>query len=648
MAGIQDLIHKFEEKGGQGLRIVFVVLITLALLVAYNWRAFRNFGTQEAMDAAQVGRNLAEGRGFTTQFVRPFSIHLIKSHNQGRIASLDTNTLSDLAQLKTAHPDLANPPLYPLFLAATMKVLPYDFEVNLTKPFWSEANPNLRRMTPDELAKAPPRVFARYQPDFLISLINQLLLIALAVQTFFLARRLFDKSVAWFSFVLIIGCEYLWRFSNTGLSTMFLMNLFLALIWLLVWMESEEREPVWSHRAQLWLALGIGLVLAAGTLTRYSFGWLAIPVLVYLGIFCVLRRWVIVTLVLVVFIGLLSPWVWRNLTESGTPFGTAGYALVDGTFTLTENRLARSLQPDFSGVTLFALLNKLSANAREILQNQMPKLGGSWVTALFLTGLLLSFRSLALRRLRYFLLATLLVFVVVQALGKTQLSVDSPEFNTENLLVLVVPLVFIYGAGLFFQLLDQMNLKIREFRYLVIGVVGIIACLPMIFIFLTPKTRPWQYPPYYPPAIQELSGYMKPSELIMSDIPWAVAWYGDRQCVWLTANADADYFAISDFLKPIKALYLTPLTTDSRILSEWVRPGLKSWPTFILEFLFNKRAPEKFPLRVAREGYFPEQLFLCDWERWKSDSPAAMTAPLGENPPPGTAPTDAESGQTPK
>lgn len=618
MAGVQNLIHKFEEKGGRGLTFAFVVLITLTVMICYNWRSYRNFGTQEAMDTAQLGRNIAEGHGFSTQFIRPLSIHLVKSHNQSRIAT-ETNWLSDMARLKSPHPDLANAPLYPLFLAGTMKVLPYDF--------WRQADPNA-------LPTPPTDPTERYQPDFVICLVNQFLLVLLAVQTSFLARRLFDRYVAWLSFFLIIFCEYLWRFSTTGLSTMFLMNIFLALVWLLVWIESEEREPVWSHRAQIWLALGIGAVLAAGTLTRYSFGWLFIPVVVYLGIFCVLRRWTIITLVTLVFLGIVTPWLWRNYTICGYPFGIASFAVVDGTFMLTDTKLVRSLNPDFSGVTLFALLNKLTANTRDILQDQLPRLGGSWVTALFLTGLLLPFRSLALRRLRYFLLGTLGILVVVQAMGRTHLSDDSPTFNSENLIVLAVPLVFIYGAGLFFLLLDQMNLKLREFRYLVIGVFGVIACLPMLFIFLTPKSRPWQYPPYFLPAIQEVSRYMRTNELIMSDIPWAVAWYGDRQCVWLTSNADADYYAISDYLKPIRALYLTPLTTDSRILSQWVRAGQKSWPTFILEFLFNRRAPEKFPLRYAREGYFPEQLFLCDWERWKHNAPAAVTAPPTDKPAP--------------
>jgi hypothetical protein len=501
----------------------------------------------------------------------------------------------------------------------------------VTDPFWSVPNPRLFSMTPEEQRDAPPRMFARYQPDFLIALLNQALLIVAAIMTFCLARRLFDSQVAWMSFILVIGCELLWRFSTTGLSTMLLLIIFLMLIWCLVWIENEERDPVWSHRAQTWLALAIGLLLALGTLTRYSFGWLAIPVLVYLGIFCVLRRWKICTLVLLVFLVGLTPWLWRNFSVSGTPFGTAGFALVEGTYALPENRLQRALEPDFRAVDLRSLLYKLSANTREILQDELPKLGGSWVTALFLTGLLLSFRSPALRRLRYFLLSALLMFTLVQALGKTQLSVDSPTFNSENLLVLLVPLVLIYGAGLFFQLLEQMNLKVRELRYFIIGVFGGIACLPMFYLVLTPKVPPVHYPPYFPTSIQSVGKVMKPSELIMSDIAWAMDWYGDRQSIWLTANADSDYFAVHDYLKPIRALFLSPQTTDSRLVSQLIRPGEKTWPIFVLEFMLRKQAPPEFPLRFAHAIFFPDHLVLTDYDRWQSESDGPTAPPKEED-----------------
>ena len=116
MPSIQDLVHKFEEKGGAGVRIAFVVLLTVTLMLCYNWRAYRNMGSQEAMDAAQVGRNIAEGHGFKTQFIRPFSVYLVKSHNQEKLATTETNSRPDFAQLKAMHPDLANPPVYPLVL----------------------------------------------------------------------------------------------------------------------------------------------------------------------------------------------------------------------------------------------------------------------------------------------------------------------------------------------------------------------------------------------------------------------------------------------------------------------------------------------------------------------------------------------------
>jgi len=612
MPSVQDLIHKFEQGSGRGPRIVFVALVIAVLMLGYNWRCFRNLGTQEAMDSAQVAHNLAQGRGFTTQFVRPFSVYLVKQHNADRLQPTAEDPRPDYAHLKGMHPDLANPPVYPLVLAGLMKALPFRFEVNVTDVFWSMPHPR-----PTEES---PRMFARYQPDFLISLFNQLLLVAIAVVTFFLARRLFDPSVAWLSLVLVLCCELLWRFSASGLSTMLLMLCFLGLIWCLVWIESEEREPAWSHNAQVWLALGIGALLGIGTLTRYAFGWLAIPVLVYLGIFCAIRRTRILLIVGVTFLVILTPWIGRNIAVSSTPFGTAGYAIVEGTYVLPENKLQRSLQPDFRSLGVQPFVVKLVNNSKQILQDELPKLGGSWMTALFLTGLLLNFRNPALQRLRYFLLATLLLFVIVQSLGRTQLSADSPIVNSENLLILTVPLVFIFGAGLFFLLLDQLNLKLRELRYLFVGVFGVLMCLPMVYAFLTPKTNPINYPPYFPPAIQQTCNWMKPSELMMSDIPWAMAWYGNHQCIWLTQNAESEFFAVNDYLKPVKALYLTPETMDNRFLSQWVRAGEHSWASFVLESMLRSQIAPNFPLRKAPKGFFPEQLFLSDYERWNSDT----------------------------
>lgn len=615
MPFLQEVIHKLEvTTGPRYLKVGLACLAVVALVAGYNWFSFRNLATQEAMDAAQLGRNLAEGKGYTTQFIRPFSLYLVKKRSEAKYGIVPTPN-SDYSQIKDLHPDLANPPVYPCVLAALMKVLPFKWSIGPPRAFWSNAGR-----------------FWRYEPDFLISLFNQLLFFAVIVLTFLLARQLFDPGVAWLSAVLLLGCELLWRFTVSGLSTMLLLVIFMSLVWCLALIEREVREPKWAPRSLLLLTAAAGFLLGLGALTRYSFGWMVVPVIVFLILFGGPRKAALCLLAVAVFGVVLAPWMYRNYQISGTPFGTATFAIMEGHSVFPEYKLGRSLEPNFNApdMKLGTFVHKLLRNSRQILQEDLPRLGNSWLTPLFLAGLLLGFRTPAIRRLRYFLMFSLVMLVVVQALGQTQLSEDSPVLNSENLLVLLVPLIFVNGVSFFFLLLDQMKLLFRGMRYIVIGVFAAIMCLPMLFTFLPPRVAPVVYPPYYPPAIQQVTGWMKENELMMSDIPWAVAWYGNRQCIWTTLNATVDpkdpnsketFFAVNDYLKQIRAVYLTPETMDSRFLSGWVRTGEHSWGSFILESMLRREIPPSFPLRKAPTGFLPEQLFLTDWERWKAEPP---------------------------
>src|SRR5438445_13643171 len=148
---IQESIHKLEVAGGMRyLKVGLSVLVVLVVTTLYNLRAYHNFSNQEAMDAGQLARNLARGRGYTTDFVRPFSMYLLKKNNEHDMAS--GARLSELSRVKGAHPDIANPPLYPAVLAALMKIIPFDFSMPLNKSFWSNAG-----------------IFWRDKPDFIIS-----------------------------------------------------------------------------------------------------------------------------------------------------------------------------------------------------------------------------------------------------------------------------------------------------------------------------------------------------------------------------------------------------------------------------------------------------------------------------------------------
>jgi 4-amino-4-deoxy-L-arabinose transferase-like glycosyltransferase len=397
-----------------------------------------------------------------------------------------------------------------------------------------------------------------------------------------------------------------------------LIIIFIGLTWCILLMEEAAREPKPLIGRLLGLAIATGAVAGVGALTRYAFGWVIVPVVLFLILFGGQRRVLCAVTAFATFALVLTPWIIRNFTLSGTPFGTASFAVVEGTSAFQGFQLERSVHPDLSSALGLALyIHKFLANLRPILQDALPKLGGSWVSMLFLTGLLLSFRSLAVRRLRYFMLMCLAVFVVVQALGRTQLSEESPEINSENLLVLLTPLVFIYGVSLFLILLDQMVLPLRELRLVVKIVFVGLCCLPMAFTVLPPKTVPVVFPPYYPPDIQLIGGWMKPDELTMSDVPWAVAWYGQRQCVWLTLNAQDDFFAINDYMKPVQALYLTPVTMDVKFAPGWMRADEHSWGNFILQAVAQGKIPTGFPLYHAPRGFFPERVFLTDADRWQ-------------------------------
>jgi hypothetical protein len=601
---IQALVHKFETVSRSGyVKALLVFLGAVLLALIYDLRNFKNMSTQEAMDSAQLARNISEGNGYTTQFIRPFSIFILKRANEG-----DTNIISLAA--KNGLPDISNPPIYPYTLAGLMKVLPFRFEI-------ASAEKKVRAFWGNE------ETFRRYQPDFLIALFNQFLMFAMLVLAFFWARKLFDSTVAWGSSVLLLFSELLWRFSSSGLSTILLMLIFVGLIWALTLFEIELREPRFGEHGVMILAGVIGIMLAIGALTRYSFAWLIIPTLIFVIICSGPRRVQCSLAVIIYFLLVMTPWIWRNFHLTGTLLGTATYTPVQDTVLYPDHQLERSLDPQLRVIPQF-LWMKLFANLHAIRAHLM---GTGWVMALFLAGLLIEFRNVTLRRVRYFVVFSFVTLTLVEALERTQLSADSPTINSENLLILLLPVTLIYATSFFCILLDR--LPWAQIQKNLLGLVfAFLACLPMGLTLLKAEPTTLSYPPYHPPVIQETASWMKKNELMMSDIPWAVAWYGHHPCVWLTLDAPArsdvptyheNVPGLSSEFQPVKALYLTPLTIDAKLLSDCIRERESSWGKFVMRVLVLKDVPENFPLHEMPIGFLPEQIFLSDSQRWRAD-----------------------------
>ena len=185
--GIQDLIYALEEGAGRAwLGRLFALLFAIFIGVVYHLTEFRNMVNPEAMDAAQVARQISEGKGFSTLFIRPLSIHLLQ--DQAKAHGKDPGKVLD----EPRHPDLANAPLYPLLLAGWMKVAGFQFNI----PARTEASAALR-----------------YQPDVQIAYLNLALFVVLIIQVYALGRRLFDPMVAKVAAAILYGTEIMWRFT---------------------------------------------------------------------------------------------------------------------------------------------------------------------------------------------------------------------------------------------------------------------------------------------------------------------------------------------------------------------------------------------------------------------------------------------------
>ena len=160
MMGLQEWIHKLEEGDGvKYVKIGTLLLGLLGLLAIYDLREYKNYSNPEAMEAAQLARNIARGQGYTTQCVRPLAFYLLNQKDPGT------------KWLEKPTPDVSTPPVYPVLLAGLMKVMPMQYTI------------------------INPSMFVNFQPERIISFMNQAFFLAAIYLVFLLGRRLFDPQV---------------------------------------------------------------------------------------------------------------------------------------------------------------------------------------------------------------------------------------------------------------------------------------------------------------------------------------------------------------------------------------------------------------------------------------------------------------------
>lgn len=566
---IQGAIHALESGGAAvWVRRALVCVLIAGLALFYLLNEFRGLATSQAMDQAQIGRELLHGHGWKTNFARPLAAGQLQRRGRNVAQKIWTDTY--------------NAPLPPLVDAIAL--LPVKSHL---------------KMTPRDTV---------YAGDKMIALMSIVLFLASVAVLFLIARQLFDQQLALLSCALVLVCDTFWQYSLSGLPQMLLLLLFNLTIY--AFMRAVEEKTA-GRSARLWLALvgaGFGLLALSHALTI----WIFLPALVFAIFYFRPRLWTAI-LLLAPFILLYAPWLVRNYFVCGNPAGAAVYSFFDQ-IGLSEAGHMRRAGIDFHTLGLGALRNKMGDNITNQTGRIFQYFGWSVVALFFFAALLHPFRRAATAVLRWFLLALWVGAVA----GMTVYGISEEQGVAANQLhLLFVPIMTCFGLAFLLVQWNRLDIENRLARVGFLALLFVLCGWPMVFnLLLAGAQASVRWPPYVPPYIAVINDWMKPDEITATDMPWAVAWYADRRAVWLPETTRA-YTEMSDYNLlggKINAIYLTPISGSGNTLRDILKGEYKDWAPVILRSIDLQKFPLKWATLLGLEN---ECVFFSDHDRQK-------------------------------
>lgn len=600
---VQGFIHALEQ--GQFAPIIrrfVIVVVILAVALIYLGGKFQGFAIPEAMDQAQVAREIADGHGWSTNFIRPLAIWQLE-HNK-------------IPLPKDNFPDTFNAPLPPLVNALPVKLAgPIEFKSG------SAAEP----VAPAE--------------RFIVGLSMLFFLAAVGIQ-YLLLRRLFDTRLAFWGSLLTLMTDLCWQYTLSGLPQMLMLFLFMAALYTLARaIESHfaiersygnlptaaEGDPVTSASPLAFLGwLGAtGVLLGLLALCHGIALWIFLGALVFSAV-AFRRRGAAVLVLLIAFSAVCLPWVVHMYRVSGNPVGLAGYALYDGLNETTANRMRSVDGPQIENVQIPFFRTKLQDGFVNQLSRLTDSLGGSVIALAFFVGLLHSFRRGEVNGLRT---AVLVMWLgAVTGMSLLGLSVTpSIGLNANQFGILFLPIMLSFGLGFILVVFSRREASQTSLgRLALFAVLLLVSCVGMVSNLL-PRNHPsHQYPPYYAPLISRIGTWTKETEVVGSDMPWAVAWYADRKSLWIPTKY-RDFMGLSDNGRlpgTMGGLFLSPVSRDSPLFSGVYRGEYTEYQPLILG-----RA-DLLPYFPFHEILYPmgdpaSYVFYSDTRRWEKNLPPA-------------------------
>lgn len=566
---VQSFLHAFEQGAAAvWLRRALVGTIIAAIAAIWLFVKFNGFNSPDAMDQAQIGRQLASGQGYTTLYARPLALHVM---------------LARTGQIKSPLPDVSQAPLGPLINAAMLKISGATV-----------AMPEREVVAPAERA---------------IVVAGVLFFAGALIFCFLLGRRLFDPQLALIGTGMLIATDIFWRFSFSGLPQMPMLFFFSAALWTLAAaLDANGNGQRLKTVFLTWVtALLLGVTTLGNGIGLWIFGGF------WIFAVCVLRpRWLTGLTTPLLYTVPLAPWALHNWRELRNPLGLPIY------------ELARAPKSDLVALTAnFEPL--LRFQWREILQNAFEQtlsqvtnftafIGFNVVAAAFFFALFVhTYNRWQPAQFRW---AALLMWLGA-CVGMSLFGV-SEEVCANQLQVLFVPVMVYYGLAFLLGLWNRLEFPQPVLRLAFIGGLYLVVAGPMALnLWTTGKRINW--PPYLPPLVERFSQWIDAREAMASDIPWATAWYAGRVSLLLPESIEQFELIHAERLlgAPIVAIYLTPYSGDRRTYADIVNGTYREWARFVLREVKQDDIRDWIITAAVNLPVDGEAIMFADRVRWR-------------------------------
>jgi hypothetical protein len=484
---------------GAIIRRSLFFLVLIALTLGNLFTLFRGLNSPQAMEQAQIAREIARGNGFTSKMIRP------AAHNQ---AEKTKNSIVAFTKFE----DTYHSPLNPLLTAAVLKVV-------------GATTPGTWQMGENELIFPLDRVIAAISTLFF--------LMAIGVN-YLLISRVFDAKIAAVCAILMLFSESFWNYALSGLPQMLMLLLFSCAIYFVY----RAIEAAAEGRVAMTPALIAGVFFTLLALTHWMTVWIALGYIIFAAI--AFRPRGIVSVAIVVLILIPATFVMlRNQAISGNPFGTAYLTLYNG-LAGSEDDVMRTVNLQ-DNINLNGLLSKIIRIALLQTADIIPFLAGIIVAPLFFIALLHPFKRQPIATFRW----AILLMWCTTAVGLAFFGVTPLGLDPNQLHLVFAPIMTAYGLAFLSILWCRLEVVattpvLRDVHYIFIVIV---CALPLLLALPQKISRGIQnrdkgglphWPPYYAPALNlRLKTIVPENQITFSDQPWAVAWYADRISIWL-------------------------------------------------------------------------------------------------------------------